>query len=175
MALLENLALTGPEGQAAVDYLVNHRVKLNTKRQSTAARWTLGRQIQIHPRYADGPADAPYALSLIVHEIRHLQQGPYTALSVYGELDAWQAQFRFLKQLTGQFHEAPFHAETIASLMSLPNGLDRPTLERARTLMRRYAGDKYRIDLLPLFPLPSELAFWLGHLGAARGAGTQQN
>ncbi len=29
-------------------------------------------------------------LALIVHEAKHLEQGPWLALSVYGELEAWQ-------------------------------------------------------------------------------------
>lgn len=45
--------------------------------------------------------------------------------------------------------------------MSLPLGWERETLKRARGLMRAYAGKGYRVDLLPLYPLPAEIRFRL--------------
>ncbi len=99
-------------------------------------------------------------MSLVVHEVRHLQQGWLTALSVYGELDAWQHQFKFLESVNGPYREAPDRSAAIARLMVLPLSWDRSVLRTARQLMRSYAGKGYRIDLLPLYPLHHELAYW---------------
>ena len=159
---LKILDQSGPEGKSALDFMRAHRVNVSFHEQSTAARWTLGGHIQLHPRYADGDPDAAYPLSLIVHEVRHLQQGFFTALSVYGELEAWQLQFSFLKTLTGKYHNDPHHDFIIRELMSLPLSMDRDALRRARQLVQDYAGKKYRIDLLPLFPLKHEIKFRLG-------------
>jgi hypothetical protein len=115
----------------------------------------------MHPRYAEGSADSPYALSLVVHEVRHLQQGWITALSVYGELDAWQCQFRFLGSLAWRPLEDADRDGIIARLLSFPLGWDRSVLQTARGLMRAYAGKTYRVDLLPLYPLNRELLFLL--------------
>jgi hypothetical protein len=96
-------------------------------------------------------ADEAYALSLIVHEVRHLKQGILGALSVRGELEAWQEQFAFLKAQR-HYSSLPRHNAIIEELMilSLDSCAD---LQRARELMREYAGPKYRINWLPLFPL----------------------
>jgi len=119
----------------------------------------LAGNIQLHPRYASGAPNAPYPLSLIVHEVRHLQQGLFTALSVNGELEAWQAQFSLLKSLTGQYHSNLQFNTIINDLMSLRLNKDRKILARAVTLMKAYAGKGYRINMLPLYPLPREILF----------------
>lgn len=159
--LLVNLDQSGPQGQFAARYVRRRGVRLSLHPQSTAARWKLGGRIEIHPRYADGPPEAPYAQSLIVHEVCHLRQGVLTALSVYGELEAWQAQFRLLKARTGRYHEVSKHDAIIQELMARSLGWDRATLGSARTLMRAYAGTLYRVDLLPLYPLHLELLWAL--------------
>lgn len=167
--LLVNLEKTGPQGAAAMRFLREHRVGVSLHDQTSGARWIprlargrlLGWGIQLHPRYADDAADAPYPLSLIVHETRHLEQGFFTALSVYGELDAWKMQFTFLESLTERYHQTSYKNDVIAELMSLPLGPDRAVLRRSRQLMQAYAGKAYRIDLLPLFPLPKEVNFLL--------------
>lgn len=101
-----------------------------------------------------------YALSLIVHEVRHLKQGLFGALSVRGELEAWQEQFAFLKSLTGQYSSSPRYHAIIEEMMTLSLH-SRADLIRARALMREYAGPKYRIHWLPLAPLGREISFWL--------------
>jgi hypothetical protein len=89
---------------------------------------------------------------------RHLKQGILGALSVRGELEAWQEQFAYLKSLTGRYSASPRHNAIIEQLMTL--SLDsRTELQRARVLMREYAGPKYRINLLPLFPLRLRFQF----------------
>ena len=146
-----------------MQYVREHNVKISLYDQPTGARWTLGGSIQLHPRFATAAPDAPYPLSLIVHEIRHLKQGWLTALSVYGELEAWQAQFFFLKSIDGQYHAELSRNEILNHLTSLPVNWDRITLEDARSLMQAYAGKGYRVDLLPLYPFPKEFSYWLAH------------
>jgi hypothetical protein len=94
--------------------------------------------------------------TLIIHEARHLQQGMLTALSVYGELDAWQLEFGIYHRICGKFPDP-----AIAELMTLPLGFDRNVLKKAAHLMRAYAGKGYRVDLLPLFPWDREVRYWL--------------
>ena len=159
---LKTLEQCGAEGRSALDFIRAHRVELSFHEQPTAARWTLGGHIQLHPRYADGDPSAAYLLCLIVHEVKHLQQGFFTALSVYGELEAWQLQFSFLKTFTGKYHDNPRYDSVIHELMSLPLSVNRDALLKAQQLMKDYAGKKYRIDLLPLFPLIHEIKFRLG-------------
>lgn len=152
--LLKRLDETGPEGRAARDFLGARRVKVGLHLQPTGARWTLFGHIQLHPNQVDNEA---YALSLIIHEVRHLKQGFFGALSVRGELEAWQEQFVFLKSQTGQYSASPRQQTIIEEMMTL--GLDsRADLQRARALMREYAGKKYRINWLPLFPLTDGLS-----------------
>ena len=156
---LLNLERSGHQGQETQRFLTERHIRLGFHDQPTAARWTITSQIQLHPRYAAEPPDSPYPQSLIVHEVRHLQQGWITALSVRGELEAWQLQFAFLKSLTGRYHELTYRDLIIRELMSYsPNG-DRRGLSQVRDLMRAYAGKAYRIDLLPLYPLPEEIRF----------------
>lgn len=155
--LLARLDSTGPVGQAAREFLQARRVRVSLHPQPTGARWTAFGHIELSP---SNVADESYALSLIVHEVRHLQQGILGALSVRGELEAWQEQFAYLKSLTGKFSIFPRHNAMIEELMGLSLS-SRADLKRARALMRAYAGRKYRIDLLPLYPLGREILFWL--------------
>jgi hypothetical protein len=157
--LLIGLGHCGPQGLAALQYIEERRVKVTLHDQPTAARWTLSGNIQLHPRYASGAPDASYPLSLVVHEVRHLQQGLFTALSAYGELEAWQVQFSFLKLLTGHYHSNSEKNVIINNLMSLCLNKDRRMLARAVTLMRAYAGKGYRVNILPLYPLPDEIIY----------------
>lgn len=159
--LLTELGHCGPQGQAALQFLTEQKVKVSLHGQPTAARWTLLGNIELHPRYAEGASNAPYPLSLIVHEVQHLKQGLFTALSVYGELDAWQTQFSFLKSLTGSYHSNSQSNALLNELISLDLNNDRQVLVRARNLMRAYAGRGYRVNLLPLTPLPREILFFI--------------
>jgi hypothetical protein len=159
--LLVQLDLCGPQGRAARRELLERKVKVSIHHQPTAARWTLAGNIQLNPRYLAGNPEDPYPLSLIVHEVRHLQQGFFTALSVYGELDAWQQQFSFIKSLTGRYQLNSKADGMLASLMALNLSWDREMLCRARMIIKEYAGKYYRIDLLPLYPLPQETLFFI--------------
>ncbi|HEY5984109.1 MAG TPA: hypothetical protein VIU38_11615 [Anaerolineales bacterium] len=159
--LLEQLQASGPEGADTARYLREHHVRLGFRQQPTAARWTLGRGIDLHPRYAQGTAQSAYALSLLIHEAQHLRQGIFIALSVYGELEAWQSQFRFLGRMTEDDRAAAPRPDLIDQLLRLPLSWDRTELGRARNLMQAYAGPRYRVDLLPLYPLPREILYAL--------------
>jgi len=158
--LLARLPSTGEAGEAALRVLRERRVRIRVRAQSSGARWTLFGNIEFNPIYVDGKDDL-YALSLLVHEVHHLKQGWHRALSVQGELEAWQIQFAYLKSLTSVYSPYPQHNAIIAELMSLSPSR-RGHLQRARSLMQQFAGKKYRIDLLPLFPLASEIRFRLG-------------
>ncbi len=166
--LLMSLERSGPEAAEALDFIRQQGTRLSVHDQPTGARWTVDRRIEIHPRFTQLAPDDLYAVSLVIHEVRHLQQGMLTALSVYGELEAWQLQFRFLKSRTGRYHADSQREAILEQLMSLPLRHDRAVLERARHLMQAYAGRKYRIDLLPLYPLRAEIAYRLVPKRAAR-------
>lgn len=162
--LLTNLERFGPEAAETLRYIQERGTRVSVHDQPTGARWTLDRRIEIHPSFASLAPDDPYAISLIVHEVRHLQQGLFTALSVYGELDAWQLQFRLLKSWTNHYHADQYKDQVLQQLVALPLGWDRSALQEARRLMQAYAGKQYRVDLLPLYPLPAEASYRL--LGA---------
>jgi len=158
--LLEAVAQLGEEGRSAVDFLHIHKTKINFKqvRPNIGAFWTIFGNIHLNSLYYthETPLDDLRIKTLIIHEVRHLQQGIMTALSVYGELDAWQLEFGIYHRIKGNYpHSA------IAELMTLPFGYDRPILRKAAHLMQAYAGKGYRADLLPLFPLDKEIKYWI--------------
>jgi hypothetical protein len=159
-SLLESVAQVGDEGRSAVDFLRSRRAKIGFKlvRPNVGAFWTVFGNIRLNSHYYsyDTPLDDLRIKTLIVHEARHLQQGIFTALSVYGELDAWQLEFSIYHRVKGRYpHPA------IAELMTLPLEYNREVLKKAASLMQAYAGKGYRIDLLPLFPLGREVRYWL--------------
>ena len=158
--LLDAVTQLGDEGRAAVEFLRARRIKIGFMqvRPNVGAFWTVFGNIRLNSLYYtyETPFDELRIKTLIIHEARHLQQGLITALSVYGELDAWQLEFGIYHRIKGQYpHPA------IAELMKLPLGYDRSVLKEAARLMQTYAGKGYRVDLLPLFPLPREIRFWM--------------
>lgn len=158
--LLEAVAELGEEGRAAADFLRARRIKIGFKRvrPNVGAFWTAFGNIRLNTLYYsyETPLDDLRIKTLIIHEARHLQQGLITALSVYGELDAWKLEFGIYHRIMGRYpHPA------IAELMTLPLTYDRNLLKKAATLMQAYAGKGYRVDLLPLFPLDKEMKYWL--------------
>jgi hypothetical protein len=157
---LEKVADCSPEGRAAVEYIRTHRTRIGFRRarRSVGAFWTLPGNILLNSFHYDNESvlNNPRAWTLLIHEVRHLEQGWLTALSVYGELDAWQHEFRAFQRITGgQLHPA------VHEILSIPLGWDRPNLRRARSLMQTFAGRGYRADLLPLYPLHKEIRCWL--------------
>lgn len=158
--LFDAVCQLGEEGRAAVEFLRRRKTKIGFKqvRPNVGAFWTVFGNIHLNSRYYsyETPFDELRIKTLIIHEARHLQQGLITALSVYGELDAWQLEFGIYHRIKGKYpHTA------IADLMQLPLGYDRGVLREAARLMQVYAGKGYRSDLLPLFPLPREISYWI--------------
>jgi hypothetical protein len=156
--LLEAVILMGEEGRAAVNFLRQRGTKIGFRRarSSIGAFWTVFGNIRLNSQYYtyDTPLDDLRVKTLIIHETRHLQQGMLTALSVYGELDAWQLEFGVYYRIVGKYPHA-----AIEELMGLPLRYDRVVLKQAAQLMQKYAGKGYRIDLLPLFPLDKEVKY----------------
>jgi hypothetical protein len=158
--LLDRLCEVGEEGEAATQYIRKHRTRIGFKRvrQNVGAFWTVFGNVNLNSHYYnyDTSLDDLRIKTLIIHEVRHLQQGFFTALSVYGELDAWKLEFGIYHRVKGNYpHPA------VAELMTLPLAYDRNVLKKAATLMQDYAGKGYRIDLLPLFPLGREVRYWI--------------
>lgn len=158
--LLDRICEIGDEGQAAMQYIRSNKTKIGFKkvRPNVGAFWTVFGNIHLNSQYYnyDTSLEDLRIKTLIIHEARHLQQGMITALSVYGELDAWQLEFRIYHRVKGKYpHSA------IAELMTLPLVYDRDVLKKAAKLMQDYAGKGYRIDLLPLFPLGREIRYWI--------------
>lgn len=159
--VLDTLAATNETGRQAAEYLSTRRVPLRLAKinKAAGAMWSLAGQVTLNAHYYSPTTPPNHArlLSLLVHEARHLQQGPLVAFSVYGELDAWQVDFTFQKSLTGKFASG-----YVEELCSLPLVMDRQVLKQARALMQQHAGRGYRVDLLPLYPLNREITYWLG-------------
>ena len=159
-ALLDAVTQLGEEGVAAVNFLRARGTKINFKnvRPNIGAFWTVFGNIRLNSHYYnyETPLDDLRIKTLVIHEARHLQQGFVTALSVYGELDAWQLEFHIYHRIKGKYpHPA------IAELMTLPLKYDRDIMKRAVALMHAYAGKGYRADLLPLYPLGREIKYWI--------------
>ncbi len=152
---LTRLRRSGPLGMQAVDFIAQRNVRLGFAAQPTGAKWTLRGMlvgpplIQISDKQqksVETGRDA-WSISLIAHEAWHYHQGLLTALSVYGELEAWQLQMKVLRGL-----EAPPTHPALNAIEHLSLNHDPETLREAVRLMKAYSP-AYRIDLLPLNPL----------------------
>ena len=156
---LEKVGQSSEEGSIAVEYVRTHKTRVGFKRarKSVGAFWTIFRSLYLNSRHytQESTLDNPRALTLFVHEVRHLQQGPLTALSIYGELDAWQYEFRLFKKLTAQELKP-----TLEELLTLPLDFDRANLRRAQKLMTEFAGKGYAAWILPLYPITKEIKYW---------------
>jgi hypothetical protein len=157
---LEAVSSCSNEGKEAVEYIRAHRIYINIRRarKSVGAFWTLARTAHLNSAHysRESALVNPSAWVLLIHEVRHLQQGWLTAISIYGELDAWQYQFRVQKKITGQQFDS-----TLEKILSLPLNMDRENLQYARQLMTQYAGKSYGANWLPLYPIHKEVRFWL--------------
>lgn len=160
-SILEKLAEKGGLGRESVAYIQRRNVKMRFKKysKSTGARWFLFQQISLNTRYysPNTKVDDPKVLSLLVHEVHHLKQGALTAFSVYGELDAWQVEYRFYKKI----YPVKLHP-ALEEILTLPLNYDRDNLRHAAKLMQDYAGKGYRINLYPVYPIFKEIAYWFG-------------
>lgn len=162
-SVLTQLAELSGEGREAADFLRARRSRIGFRaaRRNVGAFWTVFGSVYVNSRLytAEDSLSNLYLLTLIIHEAWHLRQGFFKALSVYGELEAWQMQFRLLGQ-----HGGNVSHPAIKELLALPLGWDRANLARAQGLMRTYAGRGYRADLLPLYPLGDEIRYRLNEL-----------
>ncbi len=157
---LEKVAQSSEEGRGAVEFVRAHRIRVGLRRarKSVGAFWQFGNKFFLNSAHytMESALENPRAWTLFVHEVHHLQQGPLTALSIYGELDAWQVEFRLYKQLTGKILQP-----ALEELLTLPLGFDRKTLRRARQLMTAFAGFRYGAWILPLYPIHREIVYWV--------------
>ena len=157
---LQAVADSCDEGREAADYIRAHKTKVGIRRarKSVGAFWTLFKSAHLNARHytRESSLVSPRAWTLLIHEVRHLQQGFFTALSIYGELDAWQYEWQVLKKLSGE-QLTPLQEE----ILSLPLNMDRDNLQRARQLMTQYAGKSYGANWLPLYPIHREVKYWL--------------
>ena len=151
----------GPYGQHAAEYLIANNVQLGFRKQKTGAMWWIDRNIYLSSNsysLQTNPNNNPYMLSLIAHEAKHLEQGPVVALSVYGELEAWQLQHEVYKDLMGD-PKASLGTEW-DELSALPLNYSRSNLEEASGLMKGIGGPEYHIELLPSYPALMEIGYW---------------
>jgi hypothetical protein len=153
--VLTRLSRSGPTGRQAVDYLARRKGMVSFGAQSTGAKWTPKGMLIGPPDIivsskqmkATKEGKDAWSISLIAHEAKHYQQGLFVALSVYGELEAWQLQMRVLRELGAP----PKHAALLA-IEKLKLSHDPKVLREAARLMVEFSPG-YRIDLLPLNPI----------------------
>ncbi len=159
-AILEKLAATNELGKESAEYIRDNNVQMRFKKYSTStgARWFLFKKISLNTLYYSPDTDLndPGALSLLVHEVHHLKQGALFALSVYGELDAWQVGYRFYKKI----HPTTLHS-ALEEMLTLALNWDRNNLRHAAKLMQDYAGKGYHSNWLPIYPIHKEIIYWL--------------
>lgn len=148
------------EGRQAVEYIRAHKTHIGIRRarKNVGAFWVLTRSAYLNSAHYsyESSLKSVSAWALLIHEVRHLQQGALTAFSIYGELDAWQVQFRVMKKIMGaRLNPIP------EEILSLPLNMERDNLRRARRLMTEYAGILYGAYLYPLYPIHQEIIYWL--------------
>jgi len=156
--VLDNLDASSHEGASAVDFIRSRNVKIRFRKQkATGAMWSLNGNIYLNSNSfsLSTTATNAFMLSLVAHEALHLKQGVITALSVFGELEAWQLGFRIYQNLGGRIF-----GSALNELMGLSISFDRDMLKKVRFLMQAHAGKGYRIDLLPLFPAWKEIRYF---------------
>jgi hypothetical protein len=171
--LVERLQNTDQLGADLIEYARKRKNQIGLLSQaSSGAGWTVLGNITLRPEDRDRLFE-PYILSLIVHEMFHLQkQSILMRLSMQGELDAWQYQCRTYPYLTktgaaiGSLGEAYASREKttdkIWEELSMLSSDSRADLEKARDLMIAIAPG-YRAYRLPIYPLPRELWFHVRH------------
>ena len=142
--ILQALQTSGKEASSTVDFILQNDIRIvivdnNATNLWWKVKWTLhGPQIQntlyVSRFIAGKESNDAWALMEFVHESHHLQQGFWTAFSVYGELDAWQLSFRFYLSLP----DHPTVSPMVEQLLDLPLTHDRKTLKQAADLISLY-------------------------------------
>ena len=169
--LVERLQNTDQLGAGLIEYARKRKNQIGFFSQANSgAGWTVLGNITLRPQDRDQLFE-PYILSLIVHEMFHLQkQSLLMRLSMQGELDAWQYQCRTYPYLNktgaaiGSRGEAYSVGEKTTSeiweQLSKLSSDSRADLEKARDLMIAIAP-AYRAYRLPIYPLHREIWFHL--------------
>lgn len=113
------------------------------------------------------PPDDPFMVTLGIHEDFHLRQGVIRALSIQGELEAWQAQYQAYEALAGyklgwdeEERILTPYGEQWARLAQLSPD-SREDLALAQTLMAEISSG-YKSPCLPLYPAPAEILYQFG-------------
>ena len=169
--LLERLRNTDQLGSGLIEYARKKQQRIGFFSQANSgAGWTVLGNVTLRPEDRDKLFE-PYVLSLIVHEMFHLQkQSLLMRLSMQGELDAWQYQCRTYPSLTKTGAAIGSRGEAYSSKdkttnefweqLSTLSSESRADLEKARDLMIAIAPG-YRAYRLPIYPLHRELWFHL--------------
>lgn len=144
-------------------FIENKKYRIGTLTQANSgAGWTVFGNITIRPENLNESL-SPYVLSLILHEIYHIKrQTVPTRLSMQGELDAWQYQYRIYPLLNPGHEIGEVYgrkSQQWQELCSLSRN-SRKDLERARDLMIDIAPG-YRAYALPIYPLLQEIGYFL--------------
>lgn len=160
----------GSVGRASWETITRKRMTLGFSGQKySGGMWFDWRRLRfgifVNTVYADRSPEDPHMVALLAHEAKHREQGIVEALSVRGELVAWQLQYDVLKELSAEPTSAPWRE--IRSL----DPAARQDLKRARVLMKRIGGPGYRIEYLPLLPLPAEVVHCLKSVIKRLGGG----
>lgn len=156
----QKVAESSEEGAEAVRYVREKKIRVGMRRarKSVGAFWTWERAFYLNKVHytMESALENPRALTLFVHEVRHLQQGIPIAMSVYGELDAWQYEFRLFKKITGKTLKPE-----LEELLAMPLNFERTNLKHAQKLMTQFGGFWYGAWILPLYPVHKELKYWV--------------
>lgn len=156
----QKVAESSEEGAEAVRYVREKKIRVGMRRarKSVGAFWKWERAFYLNKVHytMESALENPRALTLFVHEVRHLQQGIPIAMSVYGELDAWQYEFRLFKKITGKTLKPE-----LEELLAMPLNFERTNLKHAQKLMTQFGGFWYGAWILPLYPVHKELKYWV--------------
>lgn len=142
-------------------YIKKRKCRIGTFAQaSSGAGWTVLGNVTIRPDDVQRHLQ-PYVLSLILHEIFHLQQQSIPMrLSMQGELAAWQYQYRVYPLLKPghEIGEVYGGKSREWEQLSQLQADSREDLKTAQGLMKEIAKG-YRSDLLPIYPMPQEISY----------------
>jgi len=154
---LANLSDAGPVCQHAANYIINNNVTIFFGwRPWGGAFWTSAGRVGLNSRYysTNSSPEEIGTLALIVHETKHLEQGFDLALSVEGELQAWQIEIDAFLELKPQkkIEEFSEQKQALYGFPRWPTRLTDDQLHQAADLMFSDQHGAYPIYLLPLRP-----------------------
>jgi len=157
---LTNLKQAGPICQQAANYMIAHEVQISFNDPNSLSsqiigdrpHWTLGGNISLASSLSTSHPNNVSALTELVHETKHLEQGVATALSVYGELEAWQTE-AIAEQELGVV--PLLQRLAFRQLLALPPSEGGVTVADLRLAVQIMIADQpgYLVTLLPLYPI----------------------